>query len=214
MNLRHAFVSLAAVVGLAACSDEDTIVSLNVTASDAVPVIDTLRVTVTQGSKQHVAEFAPPTETPKAPEGEEAPPPSIKNSFFQRLTLPGEWSESEATVAVEALHASGAAYDPPFSDETEAVIQPEGVVAAYVRLDVPPEPPPSDGGAGGEGAGGASNAGAGGSSTNTGGSSTGGTTTGGTTSTGGSSTGGGSGESGGAGGDIGVGGASAGAGGG
>jgi hypothetical protein len=192
MNFRHAFVSLAALVGLAACSDEDTIVSLNVTASDAVPVIDTLRVTVTQGSKQHVAEFAPPTETPTAPEGEVPAAPSIKNSFFQRITLPGEWSESDATVAVEALHANGSPYSPPFSDDTVAVIQPEDVVAAYVQLDVPPEPPPSEGGAGGEGA-----------STGTGGQSTGGQGTGGQ-GTGGQSTGGQS-----AGGDGGVGGASA-----
>lgn len=162
MTFRHAFVSLVAVMGLAACSDDDTIVSLNVTATDAVPVIDTLRVTITQGSHQYVTDFAPPIETPTAPEGQQAAPPSIRNSFFQRITLPGEWSESEATVAVEALQASGAAYTPMFGDQTSAVIQPEGVVAAYVKLDVPPEPPPSDGGAGGESAGGAANGGSGG----------------------------------------------------
>jgi hypothetical protein len=121
MNFRHAFVSLAALVGLAACSDEDTIVSLNVSSSDAVPVIDTLRVTITQGSKQHVTEFAPPTETPMAPEGQMAPPPSISNGFFHRITLPGEWSETEAKVAVEALHSNGAPYNPPFADDTVAV---------------------------------------------------------------------------------------------
>src|ERR1043165_772127 len=103
MTLRHAFVSLVAVMTLAACSDDDTIVSLNVTASDAVPVIDNFRVTITQSSHQYVTDFAPPIETPTAPEGQQAPPPSIRNSFFQRITLPGEWSEADATVAVEAL---------------------------------------------------------------------------------------------------------------
>ena len=197
MTLRHAFVSFVAVMGLSACSDDDTIVSLNVTATDAVPVIDTLRVTISQGSHEYVAEFAPPIETPTAPDGQQAPPPSIKNSFFQRLTLPGDWSEADATVAVQAVQSSGAPYTPNFADQTVAVIQPEGVVAAYVKLDVPAVPPPGDGGAGGEGAGGE---GAGGASTggaSTGGASTGGTSTGGT---GGASSGGTGNDAGGAGG--------------
>lgn len=166
MTIRHAFVSLAAVIGLAACSDEDTIVSLNVTASDAVPVIDSLRVTFTQDSRKHVADFAPPTETPTAPEGQVAPPPSIKNSFFERITLPNGWSESLARVEVEALQSNGEPYSPSFFDTTTALIQPEGVVATYVDLDVPKEPPPTDGGAGGAGgeSGGASSGGAGGTS--------------------------------------------------
>jgi uncharacterized membrane protein YgcG len=173
MTIRHAFVSLAAIIGLAACSDEDTIVSLNVTASDAVPVVDTLRVTITQGSRKHVSNFAPPIETPTAPEGEQPPPPSIKNSFFQRITLPEGWSESSASVDVVALQGNGEPFSPSFSAMTTAVIQPEGVVAAFVKLDLPapPEPPGGDGGAGGAGTGGAAS---GGSATGGGGASGGG----------------------------------------
>jgi hypothetical protein len=182
MTLRHAIVSLVAIMGLAACSDDDTIVSLNVTAAGTLPVIDNLRVTVTQGSHEYVANFAPPIEN------QDTATPSIKNSFFQRITLPGEWSEADATVGVQALQASGAPYTPNYVDQTVAVIQPEGVVAAYVKLDVPPEPPPSDGGAGGAGG-----------DSGTGGTATGGTATGGTggTATGGTD-GGGAGGAGGA----------------
>jgi hypothetical protein len=180
MTFRHAIVSLVAVMGLAACSDDDTIVSLNVTAAGTLPVIDNLHVTITQGSHEYVTDFAPPIDNA------DTATPSIKNSFFQRIKLPGDWSEAEATVAVQALQASGAPYTPNYSDQTVAVIQPEGVVAAYVELDVPPVPPPSDGGAGGAG---------GDSGTSTGG--TGGTATGGT---GGNATGGTGSDGGGAGG--------------
>lgn len=159
MTFRRVIVSLAAVSGLAACSGGDTIVSLNVSATDAVPVVDELRVTITQGSREHVARFAPPIEKPT---GDDAPPPSIKNSFFERITLPGDWEKAEATLEVVASDEDGDAFVPALGDETTITIRPEGVVAAYVTLDIPP---PSEGGAGGDdGAGGAPSAGAGGQS--------------------------------------------------
>src|SRR5690349_24111793 len=98
MTFRHVIVSLATVSGLAVCSGGDTIVSLNVSATDAVPVVDELRVTITQGSREHVARFAPPIETPT---GDAPPPPSIKNTFFERITLPDDWDEADATLEVE-----------------------------------------------------------------------------------------------------------------
>jgi hypothetical protein len=161
MTFRHAIASLAAVSLLAACSNGETIVSLNVSASDAVPVVDRLHVTIDQGSRHYVKDFAPPTDMPA---GDAAP--SIKNSFFQRLTLPDGWQEESATVHVEAQSATGAPFTPPLAADTTVTIVPEGVVAAFVSFDIKADNP--DAGAGGAGgAGGASDsAGAGGDATN------------------------------------------------
>lgn len=147
MTFRHVFVSLA-VTCLVACSSDDTIVSLNVTATDRVPVVERMQVTFKQGSRSFVYDFAPPEDN-----ATEETPASIKNSFFQRITLPGDWDEAEAKISVEAFGEGDDSFDPPLVDDTTAKIEPEGVVAAYVELDIP-EPPPV-GGAGGEGAGGA-----------------------------------------------------------
>lgn len=157
MTFRHVIVSLAAVSGLAACSSGDTIVSLNVSATDAVPVVDELRVTITQGSREHVARFAPPQDKPT---GDDPPPPSIKNTFFERIKLPDDWDEAAATVEVEATNENGAPFVPVLGDETTVKIRPEGVTVAYVQLDIPAAGTGGTGGAGG--AGGESAGGAGG----------------------------------------------------
>jgi hypothetical protein len=159
MTFRHVMVSLAAVSGLAACSGGDTIVSLNVSATDAVPVVSELRVTITQGSREHVARITPPTETPT---GDMAPPPSIKNTFFERIKLPDGWENADAVVDVVASDEDGSAFVPPLGDETTVKIRPEGVVAAYVQLDIPAPGTGGSGGAGGASAGGAGGESAGG----------------------------------------------------
>jgi hypothetical protein len=146
MTLRHVFVSLS-VACLAACSSGDTIVSLNVTATDRVPVVERIQVTFKQGSHSYVHDFAPPKET----SGDDVE--SIKNGFYQRITLPGDWDEATAKISIEAFQDGGGSFTPALTDETTVTLEPEGVVAAYVELDIP-EPPPV-GGAGGEGAGGA-----------------------------------------------------------
>lgn len=144
MTFRHVLVSLA-VTCLCACSSDDTIVSLNVAATDRVPVVERLQVKIKQGSHTHAYDFAPPTDSTAAPDSVE----SIKNSFFQRITLPGDWDEADALVSVEAFQKGGAEFAPPLVDETQITIRPNGVVAAYVKLDIPEQPPM--GGAGGEG---------------------------------------------------------------
>ena len=157
MTFRRVVVSLAAVWALSACSSGDTIVALNVTATDAVPVVEQLHVTITQGSRRHVRDFAPPIETPT---GDDAPPPSIKNSFFERITLPDGWTEAPALIRVEAQQADGSPLEPPLSDETTVTLRPDGVVAAYIDLDIPAEMPSGEGGAGGAGGAGAAAGGA------------------------------------------------------
>jgi hypothetical protein len=160
MTFRHVMVSLAAVSGLAACSGGDTIVSLNVSATDAVPVVSELRVTITQGSREHVARITPPTETPT---GDMPPPPSIKNTFFERIKLPDGWENANAVVDVVASDEDGDAFVPALGDETTVKIRPEGVVAAYVQLDIPAPGTGGSGGSGGASAGGAGGESAGGS---------------------------------------------------
>lgn len=155
MTFRHVWVSLAALTFVAACSSDDTIVTLNVTATDRVPAVQRLQVTFTQGSRKLVRDFEPPSEKSNPPEGEE-PVTSIKNSFFKRLTLPDDWEEADAKLVVEAFQEGGEPFDPPLVDEATVRIHPNEVVAAYVALDIPEPPPPGgEGGAGGAGAGGA-----------------------------------------------------------
>jgi hypothetical protein len=148
MTFRHVLVSLA-VTCLCACSSDDTIVSLNVTATDRVPAVEQLHVTFKQGSHSYAYTFTPPQETSDSGE-------SIKNSFYQRITLPGDWEDSGATVSVEATQEGDAPFTPPLVDETRITIRPNGVVAAFVKLDIPEEMPMTGGaGEGGGGAGGA-----------------------------------------------------------
>jgi hypothetical protein len=173
MTFRHVWVSLAALTFVAACSSDDTVVSLNVSATDRVPAVERLQVTFTQGSRKLVREFEPPSEESNPPEGEE-PVTSIKNRFFERITLPEDWEEAEAKLVVQAFQEGGEPFDPPLVDETTFTVLPNEVVAAYVDLDIPEEPPPmgGEGGAGGAGAGGAGGADAGGADAGAAGAST------------------------------------------
>jgi len=168
MTFRRLVVSLVSVCALLACSDDETIVSLNVTAGADVPVVDQLHVTITQGSRKFVHDFAPPVEPAMGDAG-----PSIQNSFFERITLPDDFADGDASVKVEAQHTGGAAFVPPLMSETTVGIVEDGAVAAYVTLAFPTTPPDNggeagaggeggEGGSGGEGGAGAGNAGSGG----------------------------------------------------
>jgi hypothetical protein len=149
MTFRRFAVSLFSVCSLLACSDDAPIVALNVTAGANVPVVDKLHVTITQGSRKFVYDFKPPIEAATG-DGE----PSIQNSFFERITLPDGFVDQNAVVHVEALRQGGAPFEPALTDETTVKIEEDGVVAAYVDLELPmtepePEPEPAAGGAGG-----------------------------------------------------------------
>jgi hypothetical protein len=156
MTFRRLAVSLVSVCALLACSDEEAIIALNVTAGADVPVVNQLHVTITQGSRQFVHDFAPPTEKGMAGAG-----PSIQNSFFERITLPESFTDEQASLRVEARQAGGAAFEPPLTDETTVPIEENGVVAAYVTLKFPAVIAPSGGAGGGGGAAGVGGAGGG-----------------------------------------------------
>jgi hypothetical protein len=144
MTFRRFAVSLVPVCLLLACSNDDAVIALNVSAGSDVPVVDQLHVTVTQGSRNFVYDFKPPTEKGMGDAG-----PSIQDSFFERITLPESFTEDEALVHVEALRAAGVPFNPPLSDETKVRIEEHGVVAAFVSLKLPSPPPPVMGGDGG-----------------------------------------------------------------
>jgi hypothetical protein len=158
MTFRRLAVSLVSVCALLACSDEDAVVALNVTAADNVPVVAQLHVTITQGSHRLVHDFTPPVES-----GEAGAAPTIKNSFFERITLSDDFDDENAQVVVEALQAGAVPFQPALTSETTVPIEEDGAVAAYVTLAFPPpltEPDAgAQAGAGGDaGAGGASGA--------------------------------------------------------
>jgi len=148
MTFRRFVVSLVSVCALLACSDDETVVALNVTAGADVPVVDQLHVTITQGSRKFVHDFTPPVEPAMGDAG-----PSIQNSFFERITLPDDFEDGDAVVKVEAQHTGGAPVVPALTNETTVGIVEDGAVAAYVTLEYPAPPPDhgGDAGAGGEG---------------------------------------------------------------
>ena len=157
MTFRRFAVSLASVCALFGCSNADPIVALNVSAGADVPVVDQLHVTFTQGSREFVYDFTPPTEAGMGDAG-----PSIQDTFFERITLPSAFEDQDALIRVEALKAGHVPFSPALSSETQVHIVKDGVVAAFVTLEFPTTPPAGgDAGAGGEG-GAANEGGAGG----------------------------------------------------
>ena len=151
MTFRRFAVSLASVCALVACADEAAIVALNVTADADLPVVAQLHVTITQGARKFVYDFTPPIQAAEGDAG-----PTIQHSFFERITLPGDFDARAARVLVEALQAGAIPFTPPLTSETTIRIEADGAVAAYVTLAFPLPPPPDltgDAGAGSEGGG-------------------------------------------------------------
>jgi len=147
MTFRRFAVSLVSVCALLACSDESSVVALNVTTAPDVPVVAQLHVTITQGSRQFIYDFAPPIEAAMGDAG-----PSIQDSFFQRITLPEEFDDQDALVHVDALQAGGVPFTPALSSETTVRLEEHGAVAAYVTLAFPGKlPAPNSGGEAGAG---------------------------------------------------------------
>lgn len=134
------------VLVCAACSEDDTIVSVNVSSGDAVGNPSALTISITQPGRQPVVrEIKPPTKTTDAGT-------TIQPMFFERVQLPDDWSEERAMVQVDAKDTGGKVY---VTGKTTCPVVPQGVAAAFVDLGKMEKP---DAGA----AGSAGNAGAGG----------------------------------------------------
>jgi hypothetical protein len=122
-----AAAAAAATYALPSCSSSDTIVALNVSSSDNVGAVSALHVTISQeGTTPFTDRFAPPS-VAVGDAGEMA----INPMFFQRETLPDGFTNTPATVAVDALDENQKVF---LSASVSVTIVPGGVTAAFVSF--------------------------------------------------------------------------------
>jgi hypothetical protein len=144
MNFWSALHFAFAVSLLCSCAADDTIVAVNVNATDQVGNPSAIVITITQAGQTPVnRELAPPT---RPIDGGTA----IRQMFFERVTLPESWESGPAKVRVEARNGASVSVT---SEEVEIEIRDEGAVAAYVDLGEEPEPMPEPDAGTGEDAG-------------------------------------------------------------
>ncbi|HKP55323.1 MAG TPA: hypothetical protein VJV78_01305 [Polyangiales bacterium] len=109
----------------AACAEDETIVSVNVSSGDAVGNPKTLTISISQPGQQAVVkDIEPPTKATDAG-------PVIQPMFYERITLPDSWSDERATVQVDAKDASGKVY---LTGKAMCPVVPQGAAAAFVDL--------------------------------------------------------------------------------
>lgn len=158
-------VFLAAALALAACSEDDTIVSLNVNSTN-VGAVSKLHVDFNQSGKTFATDVVPPTQ-----DGGDAGP-VIDSAFFERITMPDGWPSGDATITVTGFDGAGAPLQNVTIEPVVAEVKEGETVAAYVELEgpePPPEEPPAETGAAGAAGAGSAGAGTGGASAATGG---------------------------------------------
>jgi hypothetical protein len=133
-----------------ACSEEDTIVAVNVSSSKDVGYVTLLRVTITQSGQTPVqAEFGPgnTVDVEAGAGGDKA----ITASVDYRITLPSGWGEGKTTVELESVNAQG---QNDLAGKPQTIdLKPEETTAVFFDLKREVEMPPA-GGAGGAGGGG------------------------------------------------------------
>jgi hypothetical protein len=118
---------------LSSCSDQDTVLALNVTLRQSASSARTLEVSVTQPGQSAVA-----TTVTIATKATDAGTVLKSDKFFERIILPEGYSESEASVTVVAKDAAGA--DVGTGTATVSVL-PAEAFAGYVTLGEDPPPP-------------------------------------------------------------------------
>lgn len=132
---------LPALLGLslAACSESDTVISVNVAYGDGLTEVETLRFTLEQEGNPEVEEVV------DAPKVENDMMELVPDDFFHRVTLPDSWDDGEATVLVEALDSRSRLI---ISDEATVRVRVGTAVAAFVELAIEAEEPSPEGDAG------------------------------------------------------------------
>jgi hypothetical protein len=128
---------------LGACSEDgDTVVAVNITATDDVGIVSVLNVSIVQGANTQTAMLTPPLEETEITVNDAAVMvTSIQNAqWFERITLSGSWKGDDAMVSVSAVDDTGMS----FTDEVTVEIVPGGAVAAFLELAVPPPPEEMD----------------------------------------------------------------------
>ena len=123
--------TLGALLGLAlaACGDNATIVSVNISYADDVAAPAQVRVLLTQGSNTKDDTFAAPTVKAVV---EEMTTDVADKQYFRRYDLSG-WADGEATLKVELKDAAGAVY---MTDEVMFDIEENGAAAAYAEFEL------------------------------------------------------------------------------
>lgn len=125
--------TLGALLGLtlAACGDNATIVSVNISYADDVEAPAKVHVSLTQGSSNTDDTFDAPTNkgvvemmTTDVPD----------RGYFKRYDLSG-WADGDATLKVDLINAAGTVY---MTEETTFEVQENEVVAAYAEFELPP----------------------------------------------------------------------------
>lgn len=175
---------LSATTMLAGCSEDDTMVSLNVTSGMDIGAVDALHVTIEQSGKMpFVHEIAPPSTDAGI----------IQGRFYERIKLPDAFGGRVAGIEVEAHAEDGSAFA---WGSTDVKIEKNTVVAAYVTLMRAMQPGGGMGGAGGGGGTGGGGTGGSGGTSGSGGGGTAGANTAGSSAAGGADEGGAAGEGG------------------
>ena len=132
---RRSFLLLPIASAAIGCAADDTIVALTVNSGDDVGAVASLHVTVRQeGGRELVTDLAAQSELTDAGR-------VILRSYFERLTLSGDWEHAPAQIEVEAQDEDGASL---FTAETTVRIRPEAAVAATVMLGAEDAPAPMD----------------------------------------------------------------------
>ncbi len=125
--------TLGALLGLtlAACGDNATIVSVNISYADDVEAPAKVHVALAQGSSKSDDTFDAPTNkavvemmTTDVPD----------KAYFKRYDLSG-WADGEATLTVELINAAGTVY---MTDESMFEVEENEAVVAYAEFKLPP----------------------------------------------------------------------------
>ena len=121
---------------LTGCSTSDTVVALNFDLPQPIAGLSTLEVSITQEGQPGVTKSIVPPVVPT-----DGGAPQAKSAFFERISVPGSWTDAPAQIHVEAKDARGTTLE---SADTTTSIRDDGAVAANVTLGKPAAPTPPE----------------------------------------------------------------------
>lgn len=118
---------------LTGCSTSDTVVALNFNLPAPIAGLSTLEVSITQAGQPGVTKSIVPPTVPT-----DGGAPKVKSAFFERISVPGSWTDAPAQIHVEAKNSQGTTLE---SADTTTSIRDDGAIAASVTIGAPPAPP-------------------------------------------------------------------------
>lgn len=126
--------TLGALLGLmlAACGDNATIVSVNISYADEIEAPAKIHLKLSQGSQTPVDDtFDAPTNKAVV---DNMTTDVADRAYFKRYDLSG-WADGEATLKVDLLNTGGTVYE---TIESKFEVEEGVVVAAYAEFKAPP----------------------------------------------------------------------------